>query len=243
MAAQEEERRRLARELHDETSQALTAFSVALETAIIAPATTADEVKERLAPINSMAVEMLQEVQRIILDLRPAILDDLGLVQAIDWYAEARLKPLGIQVGLEIVGTEKRLPSEVETAIFRIAQEAISNIGKHAHAENVSIGLDFKDSTVGLDIEDDGRGFEPEITIDEKKVRTSFGLLGIRERAALFGGSMKVQSRPGQGTKITVQIFCEPRLRNRQNGKEDTSPISRRPRHPARGLESPAQPV
>lgn len=95
VAAQEEERRRLARELHDETSQALTALTVGLETALLAPAESAEEVKERLVPIKSLAVEMLEEVQRIILDLRPSILDDLGLVQAIDWYAESRLKTPG----------------------------------------------------------------------------------------------------------------------------------------------------
>lgn len=243
VAAQEEERRRLARELHDETSQTLTALTVGLETALLAPAESAEEVKERLVPIKSLAVEMLQEVQRIILDLRPSILDDLGLVQAIDWYAESRLKPQAVSVSLEIAGEEKRLPSEVETAIFRMAQEAISNISKHARAENVNITLDFKDAVVALAVEDDGCGFDPEAEIGPGKIHTSFGLLGIRERAAFFGGVMGVQSLPGHGTRIAVEIPLEWLEWNGKNGQEDTSLAGGRPRYFERRIERPAQPV
>jgi signal transduction histidine kinase len=213
---------------------------------LLAPAASVNEVKERLIPIKSMAVEMLKEVQRIILDLRPSILDDLGLVHAIDWYAESRLKPHGIKVGLEIVGTELRLPSELETAVFRMAQEAISNISKHAQAEHVNISLDFSNSAVVLDIEDDGRGFEPEMALEGGRVSKSFGLLGLRERAALFGGTMKINARPGQGTRITVEISWE-RLRsngqNGYNGQEDTRFIGGRSRHFEGRPEGIAPPV
>lgn len=206
VVAQEEERRGLARELHDETSQALTALVVGLETATTAPAENVVEIKSRLAPIKSMATEMLREIQRIIHDLRPAILDDLGLVQAIDWYAESRLKPRGIQIGLETVGVEKRLPSEVETVVFRIAQEAINNVARHAEAENVSISLDFTDSVIVLDIEDDGHGFDPAIAMARTQDDAPFGLWGIKERATLFGGSAKIESAPGRGTRVTAKI-------------------------------------
>jgi signal transduction histidine kinase len=222
VVAQEQEHRRLARELHDETSQALTALVVGLDTTLTARAESTDEIKGRLASIKPLAVEMLREIQRIIHDLRPAILDDLGLVQAIDWYAESRLESQGIRVALETAGGEKRLSTELETVVFRIAQEAINNIARHARAENVNIGLDFADSVVILDIEDDGCGFDTEAVLAHRKGDRSFGLLGITERVALFGGALKIESRVGQGTRITARIPVEG---TRWNG-EDTSLVS-----------------
>ncbi|MEW5719787.1 MAG: HAMP domain-containing protein, partial [Chloroflexota bacterium] len=233
VVAQEEERRGLARELHDETSQALTALVVGLETATTAPAASVAEMKDRLIPIKEMATEMLREIQRIIHDLRPAILDDLGFVQAIDWYAEHRLKPAGIQTVLEIVGAEKRLSSEVETVVFRIAQEAINNIARHARAENVSITLDFSDAFIALEVEDDGQGFDVAAVAARAKTSPSFGLPGIRERAALFGGTAAIESRLGQGTRVAVKI---PLKGTRSNG-QDTSPVGGRSHHAAGGTE------
>jgi len=237
ITAQEEERKRIARELHDETSQALTALAVGLETTIKAPTKNAEQMTERLGSFKVLTGEVLGEIQRIILDLRPAILDDLGLVQAIDWYAESRLKSQGIRIGLETVGEEGRLASEVETTVFRIAQEAITNIARHAGAENVSIELEFTDSAFILNIEDDGYGFDPQKVMAREKGNTSFGLLGMRERAHLFGGTLSVQSQVKQGTRITVEIPLEGA---RQNGK-NTSLAGRRPHHPEGRLESTPQ--
>jgi signal transduction histidine kinase len=234
VVAQEEERRGLARELHDETSQALTALVVGLETVTTAPAHTVEEIKDRLSPIKSMATEMLREIQRIIHDLRPAILDDLGLVQAIDWYAENRFKPRHIQVSMETVGTEKRLPSEVETVVFRIAQEAVNNIVRHAEAENVDITLEFDEDAVILQIEDDGKGFDPNMVMKRGNGNTGFGLTGIRERASLFGGSASIESKSEQGTTIVAKI---PLKGTYTNGKNPSS-ISGRPYHVERGIES-----
>ncbi len=206
VVAQEEERRQLARELHDETSQALTALVVGLETATTAPAESVQEIKGRLNALKPLATEMLREIQRIILALRPAILDDLGLVQAIDWYAESRLESQGVSVNLETIGVETRLPSEVETVVFRIAQEALNNIARHANAEDVSISLDFRDSLIVLEVEDDGKGFSPEEVLARRGDSASFGLMGMQERATLFGGSMQVESQPGEGTRLTATI-------------------------------------
>ena len=236
VVAQEEERRGLARELHDETSQALTAVVVGLETATTAPAQDVAEIKDRLVPIKSMATEMLREIQRIIHDLRPAILDDLGLVQAIDWYAESRFKSRRIQVSMETAGTEKRLPSEVETVVFRIAQEAVNNIVRHADAENVSITLEFADEAVILQVEDDGKGFDPNALMKRGNGHTGFGLTGIRERASLFGGTASIESRREQGTVITAQI---PLKGTYGNGK-DPSSVGGRPYHAAGGIEGTA---
>jgi signal transduction histidine kinase len=206
IVAQEEERRRIARELHDETSQTLTALGVGLKTAIMAPAVKPEDVKERLVPLGSMATGMLKEVSRMIQDLRPSILDDLGLISAIDWYADIRLKSKGIHVSWEVIGTERRLITELETTLFRIAQEAISNIAKHADAENVNIVLEFSERRVILVIEDDGRGFDLQSILASGRSSSAYGLVGMRERVDLFGGVLSIESKVGEGTSIQVEI-------------------------------------
>ncbi len=241
VVSQEDERRRLARELHDETSQALTAVAVGLETILVNPTASAGEIKENLGASKELVASTLSEIQRIILDLRPAILDDLGLVQAIDWYAESRLKSQGIWVMVETIGEEKRLPSEVETTLFRVAQEAITNIVRHAGAENVTIELGFAPAGVTLQVEDDGCGFDVTAAVAREK-NVSFGLLGMRERAALFGGTVEIESQPDHGTRLTVELPLERNKRNGRNGRngkngpEDPGTAGRRPRHPERGL-------
>jgi signal transduction histidine kinase len=179
---------------------------VSLETAFMTPFDSVDKVKDSLINMKSLTMDTLQEIQRVIHDLRPSLLDDLGLLAAIDWYAERRLHPMGIQVNLETVGVEKRLPSEVEITFFRLAQEAITNIAKHAKAENVNISLGFKDSKVVLDIEDDGHGFDVDEAMSRKEGAWAFGLLGMRERVDLLGGKLTIRSKPGQGTHITAEI-------------------------------------
>lgn len=206
ITAQEEERRRIARELHDETSQALTAVGVGLETVIQAPAGSVDEVKQRLLPIMALSTRMLEEVQRMVRDLRPSLLDDIGLISAIDWYSETRLKRYGVQVSLEVVGAERRLPTEVETTIFRLAQEAISNVAKHSAAENVAIVLDFRDQSFVLEIDDDGKGFDVGWTLSHEMNNGSFGLVGMSERTDLFGGTLSIDSRPDEGTSIRIEL-------------------------------------
>ncbi len=242
VVAQEDERKRLARELHDETSQGLTALAVALETTIRAPAEGADEVKARLSATKPMVKALSEDIHRIILDLRPAILDDLGLVQAIDWYAETRLKPQGIEVTMWTVGFEKRFPSEVETMVFRIAQEAITNIVRHAEPRHVNIGLSFRDTHTMLYIEDDGKGFKADANTNAENSAFSFGLMGMRERAALFDGTVQVHSRPSQGTRIVLEIPWEGIWWNGNDGK-DPRVASGRPRHLERRVESVTQSV
>ncbi len=206
IGAQEDERRRIARELHDETSQALTALNVGLKTAIMAPANTPDDVKQRLTPLKTQAAGVLEEIQRLIRDLRPSLLDDLGLISALDWYAETRLKSQGIQVEWELIGTERRLPREVETTLFRIAQEAISNVARHAGAENVSILLGYYPDAVTLEIEDDGQGFDITGILHSPHAMAAYGLLGMRERASLLGGELLIESQLEQGTRIQIKI-------------------------------------
>lgn len=206
ITAQEEERRRIARELHDETTQALAALSVGLETALQAPAATPEDVQARLRPMKTLASHVLHELQRMIQDLRPSLLDDLGLVSALDWYVEARLNGNGTSVSWEITGPEQRLPTHVETTLFRIAQEAISNVAQHAGAEHLRVSLEYLDDKVVLEVEDDGCGFDTDEASFRPPGAGGYGLLGIRERVNLLHGRLAVESEPSGGTRIWVEI-------------------------------------
>lgn len=202
ISAQEEERKRIARELHDETSQTLTALVVGIETALatLPPGFSG----ERLAETKTLAVRTLEELHRLIFDLRPSVLDDLGLLSAIRWYAERHLEPLGIAVRCEFSGLDRRLPAQVETALFRVVQEAIMNIAKHAEAETVLIQCALREGILTIEVEDDGKGFDPSCLAGPVAARRGLGLLGIRERVELLGGTVEIESSPGQGARIAL---------------------------------------
>ncbi len=203
ITAQEEERKRIARELHDETSQALTTLLLAIETGLSsAPA----EAKERLSRMKAMAGRTLDSIHRLIFDLRPSVLDDLGLPAALRWSAETHLEPLGIDLTFDVIGTERRLPPEIETTLFRIGQEVVANIVRHAEAESVGITVAFNEQVVGLDIVDDGKGFDPEAMDRSFEGPRGLGLLGIKERVALLDGTVSIQSAPGKGTRVSVEV-------------------------------------
>ncbi len=205
ISAQEEERRRIARELHDETSQNLTVLVMGMETAALTPDDETARMRKKMGGLKDLAVKTLEGVHRLVYDLRPSVLDDLGLLAGLRWYAESRLKPMGVRVSLLVSGEERRLPAEVETALFRMGQEAISNVARHANAANVFLGVSFEDDRVTLEVEDDGEGFD--VAADESKTgRHGWGLLGMRERATLFGGNVEIVSEPGSGTRVEVSI-------------------------------------
>jgi signal transduction histidine kinase len=144
-------------------------------------------------------------VHRLILDLRPSVLDDLGLLSAIRWYAERYLQPRGISVRCEFERLEGRLPPAFETAVFRVCQEAMSNIARHAQAETVLVQARAEGGALVVEIEDDGRGFDP-AEVARQTGRPHFGLLGIRERVELLGGKLVVDSAPGRGTRLHVEV-------------------------------------
>ena len=158
ISAQEDERKRIARELHDETSQQLAALSMGIDAAAGA---AAEPARSALSRLRDLAAETLAEVHRIILDLRPSVLDNLGLQSAIEWCADRTLRPKGVAVRCEFDGLVERLPWELETAVFRAAQEALNNVAKHSGAETVLVQLQVRDGRLTLDVEDDGQGFEP----------------------------------------------------------------------------------
>jgi signal transduction histidine kinase len=204
ISAQEEERKRIARELHDEMSQTLAAMLISLEA--LREAGSPKLLKAKIDNARKLALRAIDSTHRMIFDLRPAILDDLGLAAAIKWYAEERLNPLGINFRYEGDLFEKRFQTQIETVLFRVAQEAITNIAKHSQAENVIINLELEDSYIGLEIEDDGVGFDLGSISSTKSGSRGLGLLGMKERVLLLDGKLEVQSKPGSGTRVSVTV-------------------------------------
>ncbi len=205
ITAQEDERKRIARELHDETSQDLAVLAMGLEAA-------QDALRGGKSPhldeVKAVAVRAIDDVHRLILDLRPSVLDDLGLVSAIRWYAERHLSSRGISVRCEF-GDMVRLPPETETALFRITQETLSNIARHAQASAALVEVGIEGGEVRVAIEDDGRGFDSG-AVAPSDGRKHWGLMGISERAEILGGMAVIESSPGKGTRVEVRIPIPP---------------------------------
>jgi signal transduction histidine kinase len=193
VAAQELERQRLARELHDETGQALTSILLGLKQ-------LDGESPEAVAELRELVVATLQDVRRLAVELRPKVLDDFGLVPALERLTQGFAEHTGISVDLEASALTERLPVEVETAIYRIVQESLTNVVKHAQANSVSVVLTRGDGRIKAVIEDDGTGFDPEVGSE------GIGLIGMRERIALLDGSLAVESSERSGTTVAVEV-------------------------------------
>jgi len=206
ISAQEEERKRLARALHDDSAQTLTAVLMTLKTAEDALPAAPDGALRALARSRSQLEVALREIREAIMDLRPSALDDLGLAAAIRWYADEHLRPHGIKVALEITGDEERVKGAAATAIFRIVQEAVNNVARHSGARQARITLEFGPTAVLTVVDDDGTGFDPEGLRQPQEGGRGLGLLGMRERAELFGGDVEIASHAGQGTSVRVRI-------------------------------------
>lgn len=167
-------------------------------------------VAAQLREVESYSTNALTELRRIIADLRPSQLDDLGLVAALRWYVQAYQQRRGIDAEFVLKGEPARLPAETETVLFRITQEALTNVAKHAEATRVTVTLETDPTQVAVTITDNGQGFEPDKVLQNERPHTSgWGLLGIRERTRLIGGVCTIQSTPGQGSRIRVTIPLE----------------------------------
>jgi signal transduction histidine kinase len=202
ITAQEDERKRIARELHDSTSQSLTSLLIGLRA--LADASGANGVRPRAEELREIASRTLEDVHTLALQLRPSVLDDLGLPEAVRRQVGDYEKRYPIVIDLVITGLEgQRLPAEIETALYRITQEALTNIVRHADAHTASVIIERRNGKVLAIVEDDGKGFDAE-SADRKEGH--LGLYGIRERAELLSGHLEIESGEGQGTSLYVEI-------------------------------------
>src|SRR5216684_5815215 len=202
--AQEQERQRIARELHDETSQVLTSLLISLT--LLEESVETQEARERIADTRALAHSTLRAIRNLSIDLRPSALDDLGLLPALRWYVKEYQKKCSIEVEFHATGFKERLPAEMETALYRIVQECLTNTAKHANASRVTITLKEETDRVYARITDDGRGFDYEALLKTPGQELGLGLAGMHERAVLLDGTLDVHSVPGQGTTIEVNI-------------------------------------
>jgi signal transduction histidine kinase len=196
---QEAERRFVARELHDEIGQLVTGLKLLLETSL-QPSTDAEKLSldEAISLIN----DLMERVRQLSINLRPQMLDDLGLLTALDWHLKRYFKQTGIRVLFKHTPLPERLAPQLETAVFRIVQEALTNVARHAGVKEVAVRLWINAERVGVQVEDTGAGFETEPRFG----RPSTGLSGMRERAELLGGEFTVESAVGAGTRLTVEF-------------------------------------
>jgi two-component system, NarL family, sensor histidine kinase UhpB len=204
--AQEEERLRISRELHDETAQALASLLVRQRVAERSP--DAESLQRTMADLRVLTSEALEGVRRMALELRPTMLDDLGLVAAVEAFARQFSHRTGIPVDVRMTRRPERLPPEVELVAFRVIQEALSNVARHSGAGRAEVRLGAGPSVLVINIEDDGTGFQLETALDSR--RRSLGLFGMHERAALVGGLLSLDTAPGRGTRVRLEIPTEP---------------------------------
>jgi two-component system, NarL family, sensor histidine kinase UhpB len=203
--AQEEERKRVARELHDETSQVLTSLLISL--AVLEESITSPEARNRIAETRRLAHQTLRAIRNLSLDLRPSALDDLGLLPALRWYIKEYQQKFSLPVDFQASGLKERLPTEIETVVYRIVQEALTNIARHAQARTVQVRVEGDAETIQVTIRDDGKGFETERHQRfEPGQEHGWGLVGMRERASLLGGTLQITSKPSKGTTIYTCI-------------------------------------
>ena len=206
ISTQEEERRRIARELHDEASQSLAALVLHLEDVADNLPARYRATKQRLEVLKEQAERTLGGIRNLALELRPSALDDLGLAKAIEWYAKDYLGKRGLNFKFELSGLKVKLPPYTETILFRIIQEALTNVVKHAQANQVSVKLQLSETQANVQIEDDGKGFDVDVALSRETGQKNLGLHGMIERAALLGGTFNIRSQHGLGTHLIIYI-------------------------------------
>lgn len=205
--AQEAERQRIARELHDETGQTLTALGMGLRGMSETIATNRNRAIEQANQLEQLATAGVEELQRMVSGLHPPQLDDLGLLAALRWYTNDISSRTGMTINITTHGGKPKLTSDIRSVVFRIAQEAINNVVRHAAASRIDIQLDYTPNNIYLRVEDNGLGFNTEAVLKKKPGKpTAWGLLGMVERASLVGGTCTILSHPGKGTLIEVNV-------------------------------------
>jgi signal transduction histidine kinase len=203
--AQEEERKRISRDLHDDVSPDIIVLIQKLDN-ITSTQRPRVEIKEALNEVREQAVKALEGLRATAQGLRPRIIDDLGLVAALEWIAEEMERGQKIHITVETKGMERKLSSETQILLFRIAQEALNNIRKHARASNVAIRLEGGENEIKMTVADDGHGFKAPEKIEGMVSAGRLGLMGMHERARLLNGDLHIKSVVGEGTEITVRL-------------------------------------
>ena len=207
LEAQEIERKRISIELHDEMGQALTGISINLAVIEKELADNTDLIiKDRIAETRMLADQCSDQIRDLSFNLRPSILDDLGLEPTLRWYIGGYSKRMNIQVDFEAQDCEDLQNSEAKILLYRIVQEGLNNVAKHAEARKIYVHLSSNETTIKLIVEDEGKGFDAHIRAPAQSVESGLGLIGIRERVAFINGTFNIHSVPGRGTRLEVEI-------------------------------------
>jgi PAS domain S-box-containing protein len=201
-SVREEERIRIAREIHDELGQQLTGLKMDVYWLNKKLEAKDEKIQEKISGIIDLINETVKSVRRISSNLRPSILDDLGLIAALEWHSREVEKRSEIKVHFSTRLTEQEIPADVATGIFRIYQEALTNAVRHANAHEIKSSLQINNNQLILEIKDDGKGIDPKAKANTK----SFGLIGIKERTFVMGGKFELKSEPGSGTELCISI-------------------------------------
>jgi len=220
LSVQEEERKRISRELHDVVAQALTGINLRLATLKSRTTASAKDLQEKIATTQLLVEKSVEIVHGFARSLRPTVLDDLGLVPALKSYFLAQREETGLAIHLTTFPAVEKLSSGVKTALYRIVQESLSNVARHAEATRVTVKISDRGSRIGMQIQDNGRGFQLD-KLDTTAIG-QLGLLGMKERAEMFEGTLKIQSAPGKGTTVRVEIPHE-HVKKRSSKKSATT--------------------
>jgi two-component system, NarL family, sensor histidine kinase DegS len=205
LSTQEEERKRISRELHDLVAQTLTSINLHLAMLKVESAQHAGDLKKNITRTQKLVERSVDKVHRFARELRPAVLDDLGLIPALRSFIESFAKEAGVRVNMTACAKVETLNNDRRTVLYRVAQEALTNVARHAQAGNVTVEIRERQDAIRMRIQDDGRSFDVERLLHSRKSKR-MGLLGMRERVEMVGGTFGIESAPGQGTTVTAQV-------------------------------------
>jgi signal transduction histidine kinase len=208
LESQENERLRIAQELHDDTIQTLLVIANRAQNMIPSGDGNRGEVGKSAEWIRDATLQAIEDLRRTSLDLRPSVLDDLGLVPALRWLVDNMNKESDISTRITIKGTKRKLLPQAEVTIFRMVQEALNNIKRHSKAKKAAVSLEFGEGSLKITVKDDGKGFRPPQKFDRLAAKGKLGLVGMRQRIDFLGGTFRIRSRPGEGTKLLIEAKC-----------------------------------
>ena len=208
LESQENERRRVAQELHDDTIQTLLVIANRAQALISSGDDDMREAKSNIEWVRDATLQTAEDVRRISLDLRPSILDDLGLVPALRWLVDRMNKESDINIRILVNGVERKLSPQVEITLFRVVQEVLNNVKRHSKAKEAAITLEFATECLKITIEDNGQGFRPPKNFDELAAKGKLGLIGIQQRINFLNGTLEIRSIPGKGTLLLIEAKC-----------------------------------